>query len=112
MCALFKNRYVIGSKRYRGFDYSSPGKYFVTICTKNRKPYFGDLKNGEMVLSDLGKFLQNEWLKTPDIRPDMNIILDEFIIMPDHFHSIIIIGENRYNQNKIPANRSTIQFSQ
>jgi REP element-mobilizing transposase RayT len=52
-----------------------------------------------MILSELGIHLQNEWLKTPLCRPDMNISLDEFVIMPDHFHAIIIIGINRYNQN-------------
>ena len=57
-----------------------------------------------MVLSDLGQILHSEWLKTPEIRPDMNITLDEFVIMPDHFHAIIIIGENRYNQNNVPEN--------
>ena len=104
MCALFRNKYRIGSTRYQGYDYSSPGKYFITICTKNRKPYFGEVQNGKMILSDLGNYLQNEWLKTPDIRPDMNITPDEFIIMPDHFHAIIIIGENQYNKNHIMDN--------
>ena len=100
MCALFRNKYLIGSKRYRGFDYSSPGKYFITVCTKNKMPYFGKIENGKMVLSELGICLQNEWLKTPAFRPDMNISLDEFVIMPDHFHAIIIIGKHHYNQNK------------
>ncbi len=99
MCPLFRNKYVIGSKRYHGFDYASQGKYFITICTKNRIRWFGKIENGVMILSDLGKYFQNEWLKIPDIRPDMNIILDEFVIMPDHFHAIIIIGYNQYNQN-------------
>ena len=104
MCALFRNKYLIGSKRYRGFDYSSPGKYFITVCTKNKMPYFGKIENGKMVLSELGICLQNEWLKTPAYRPDMNISLDEFVIMPDHFHAIIIIGKNPYNQNKSSGN--------
>ena len=50
-----------------------------------------------MILSDLGQMLFDEWLKTPDIRPDMNIILDEFVIMPDHFHAIIEICKNPIN---------------
>jgi len=57
-----------------------------------------------MQLSALGNCLQREWLKIPSIRPDMNITLDEFIIMPDHFHAIIVIGENQYNQNKFRGN--------
>jgi putative transposase len=97
MCSLFKNRYVIGSKRYQGYDYSSPGKYFITICTNNKIPYFGKIENGVMILSDLGQMLYDEWLKTPEIRPDMNIILDEFVIMPDHFHAIIEICKNPMN---------------
>jgi hypothetical protein len=99
MCSLFRNKYRIESTRYRGYDYSSPGKYFITICTKNKIRYFGKIDNQKMILSELGNYLQNEWLKTPDIRPDMNITLDEFVVMPDHFHAIIIIGENQYNTN-------------
>jgi REP element-mobilizing transposase RayT len=97
MCALFRNKYRIGSKRCRGYDYSNSGNYFVTICTGNRIPYFGKIENGEMILSELGFCLKNEWIKTPSLRPEMNISLDEFIIMPDHFHAIINIGNNRYN---------------
>ena len=100
MCALFRNKYRIGSKRYHEFDYSSNGKYFVTICTKNKTPYFGRIENGIMKLSELGICLQNEWLKTPAIRPDMNITVDEFVVMPDHFHAIIIIGENRFQSDR------------
>ena len=105
MCAFYMNKYRIGSKRCRGFDYSSSGKYFITICTKNKIPYFGKIENGKMVLSEMGIFLYNEWLKTPAIRPDMNITLDEFVVMPDHFHAIIIIGENRYNDINIVDDR-------
>lgn len=101
MCALFRNKYRIGSKRYHQFDYSSSGKYFVTICTNSKIPYFGKIENGIVKLSELGICLQNEWLKTPAIRPDMNIILDNFVVMPDHFHVIIIIGEKPYSIESI-----------
>jgi REP element-mobilizing transposase RayT len=97
MRLLFKNKYKIGSIRYRGFDYSLPGKYFITVKTKNRIHYFGEIIYGDMHLSELGEYLKNEWEKTPGIRQDMNIILDEFVIMPDHFHAIIEIGRNQYN---------------
>jgi REP element-mobilizing transposase RayT len=99
MRPLFRNKYKIGSKRKFGYDYSLPGKYFITICTKNRIKYFGKIENRKMVLSEIGQVLQTEWLKTPLVRPDMNITLDEFVVMPDHFHAIIIIGKNQYNQN-------------
>ena len=48
--------------------------------------------------TEIGKIAEQEWLKTPSVRPDMNIELDEFIIMPNHFHAIIRIGENHYNR--------------
>ena len=47
-----------------------------------------------MHLSDIGKIVETEWIKTPDIRPDMHLELGEFIIMPNHFHAILIIGKN------------------
>lgn len=103
MCAYFRNRFLIGSKRFKGFDYSSPGKYFITICTKDKMPCFGKIENRKMELSELGICLKNQWLETPHIRFDMNIVLDEFVIMPDHFHAIIIIGKNHYNQNPISS---------
>lgn len=99
MCPYFRNKFLIGSKRKTGFDYAEPGKYFITICTKGKIPYFGKIEKGNIVLSEIGVILRNEWLKTPLVRPDMNITLDEFVIMPDHFHAIIIIGKNQYNQN-------------
>lgn len=86
MCALFRNRYVIGSKRYRGFNYASPGKYFITICIKNRIPSFGEITNGIMILSDLGLIAKNIWMEIPDHFQD--VVLDEFIIMPDQIRGM------------------------
>jgi len=93
----FMDRYRIKSSRLKGWDYSRYGAYFITICTRNMENYFGRIRNGEMVLSDLGAIANREWFKTPDIRPDMNLTLGEFVVMPNHVHGIIIIGENRYN---------------
>src|SRR5664280_555297 len=92
MCSLFRNKYRIESTRYRGYDYSSPGKYFITICTKNRKPYFGEVENGKMGLSELGIIAKKFWKEIPGHFP--NIKLDEFIIMPDHIHGILIINQD------------------
>jgi REP element-mobilizing transposase RayT len=50
-------------------------------------------------LSEIGEIVVDEWLKTPFIRPDMNLILNEFVIMPNHFHGIIGIGKNQYNNS-------------
>ncbi len=83
-CGKFRN----DSPRMHNWNYSQ-GTFFVTIVTKNRQPYFGEIIDGEMHLSILGKIVNAEWLKTVSIRPDMHITLDEFEIMPDHFHGII-----------------------
>jgi REP element-mobilizing transposase RayT len=93
----FRNKYRISSARLQNWDYSRNAAYFVTICTQGREHYFGNVVNGEMQLSAVGEIAQTEWLKTFDLRPDMNLILGEYIIMPNHFHAIIIIGKNQYN---------------
>jgi len=53
-----------------------------------------------MKLSVLGMAVEMEWLRTPEIRPDMNLSLGEYQVMPNHFHAILIIGENQFNTNK------------
>jgi putative transposase len=96
MCSLFRNKYRIESTRYRGYDYSSPGKYFITICTKNKIRYFGKIDNGKMILSETGQIAEKFWREIPDHFP--NIKLDEFIIMPDHIHGILIINQDYFVQ--------------
>ena len=93
----YKNKYRIPSNRLQGYDYGANGCYYITICTKNRVHYFGEIVNGKMQLSEIGKIAQSEWLKTAEMRPDMNLLLDEFVVMPNHFHCIVYIGENQYN---------------
>jgi putative transposase len=93
----FQNKYRIPSSRLKNWDYGSPGLYFIKACTKNREHYFGKISNGEMILNELGSFVQSEWIKSPEIRPDMNLRLGEFVVMPNHFHGIMIIGENEFN---------------
>ena len=101
----FKNKYRIETTRLKGWDYGKNGYYFVTICTKDRIPYFGNVINGMVQLSEIGKIALEELQKTPEIRKDMNITLGEFVIMPNHIHCIIIIGENEFNTNRIDAMR-------
>ena len=96
--SLYKNKYRIESTRLKNWDYSLPGCYFVTICTYHRKNFFGSINNNinsnTVELSPLGIIVKDEWLNTESIRK--NVSLDEFIIMPNHVHGIIIIeGEDR-----------------
>ncbi len=94
----FKNKYRTSSARLPHWDYSQNAAYFVTICTHDRICYFGKVEQGYVRLSSIGRIVRSEWLKTPEIRPDMNIKLDAFVVMPNHFHGIIIIGENEFNK--------------
>lgn len=97
----FLNKYRIPSARLKNWDYGSNAMYFVTICTQNRECFFGDVVDGKMELSEIGKMVETEWLKTFELRPDMNLGMEEFVVMPNHFHAIIIIGENQYNTKNI-----------
>ena len=78
------------SIRLKEYNYASPGEYFVTICTHQRECLFGEIIKEEMVLNSLGLIVQEEWLKTEIIRPELE--LDEFIMMPNHLHGIIVIN--------------------
>ena len=80
------------SIRLRDYDYSSPGEYFITICTQNRECLFGEVVDGEMVLNDFGKIAYNEWNQTEKVRS--NVELDVFVIMPNHMHAILGIVAN------------------
>ena len=85
----FKNKYRIESHRKPNWDYNANGLYFITIVTQNRVCNLGDIINQEMILSDFGKIVENEWFLSFDIRKEL--ILDEFIIMPNHLHAIVEI---------------------
>src|SRR3989339_852595 len=92
------------SIRLKNYDYSENGAYFITLCAQNRKKLFGRIIDGKMILNEFGKLAHDEWQKTSEIRE--NIILDEFMIMPDHLHGIIII-ENPINSSRLPSSSST-----
>ncbi len=74
------------SIRLKGYDYSSAGAYFVTICTQNRECLFGEVVDEEIRISEIGTIVQAEWMRTTDIRS--NVLTDQFIIMPNHIHGI------------------------
>jgi len=76
------------SIRLKGFDYASPGKYFITICCNQGACLFGSVAGDEMILNDAGSMIDRWWQKVPGKFPDM--ALDVYQIMPKHFHAIII----------------------
>jgi putative transposase len=87
-------KYHRHSIRLKNYDYAQPGAYFITVCTYNRECIFGEIvgANGirpEMVLNQYGEIVREEWLKSATIRNEIE--LGEYIIMPNHFHAIVII---------------------
>lgn len=84
------------SIRLKGYDYSQDGAYFVTICAQNRECLFGEIKDGKMILNDAGTFVKECWNETPKRYPI--VILDEFVVMPNHFHGIIFIIDERVDR--------------
>jgi putative transposase len=83
------------SIRLKDYDYSKAGLYFITICVQGRKCLYGKIINDEMILNDAGKMTDGWWQKIPEKFPD--ILLDEYVIMPNHFHAIVEnTGPNLY----------------
>jgi REP element-mobilizing transposase RayT len=80
------------SLRLEGFDYASDAGYVVTICSHHRRPLFDSVRDCTVVLSLLGRIVREEWLRTPEMRPA--VLLDEFIIMPNHLHGILILNNS------------------
>ncbi|MBC7412712.1 MAG: transposase [Bacteroidia bacterium] len=87
---LFNNKYRIPSARLQTWDYANDGAYFITICTKNRTHYFGEIKNDAMQLSTTGALAAHYWNEIPNHFP--MVTLANFIVMPNHVHGIIIIN--------------------
>jgi putative transposase len=106
------------SIRLKGYDYSQEGVYFVTICSANGKCLFSDINNGHIDLNHFGEIVYRCWLDIPIHYP--NVQLDEFVVMPNHIHGIVIIDrqivgvqnieplqQNRY-QHIIPGSLGAI----
>jgi len=82
------------SIRLPKYDYTSQGLYYVTMCMQDRLMRFGNIKDKEMQLSPTGEMVQIAWQGI--VMYDPRISLDEFIVMPNHFHGIIVIGPDGY----------------
>ena len=95
------------SIRLKGYDYSQNGAYFITLCAQDRKPIFGKIVDGEMQLNQFGVIARDEWLKTAEMRK--NIEMDEFSIMPNHMHGIIVIDARTGTVHRAPTNAPTVE---
>jgi REP element-mobilizing transposase RayT len=87
----YKNKYRIASARAQWWDYGWNGAYFITICTKNREHFFGDIKDGKMELSHLGIIADILWHEIPN--HSKFVELGDFVVMPNHIHGILILDK-------------------
>jgi putative transposase len=99
MTELYKGKYRAGSTRAQWWDYSNNTAYFITICTSNRICNFGKIIDRNMQLSKIGEIANKFWFEIP--KHFSFVILDEFVIMPNHIHGILIIDKTFNNQNEI-----------
>jgi REP element-mobilizing transposase RayT len=110
MSDKFQNKYRIQSTRLQNWNYGWNAAYFVTICTQNRACYFGEIAETQnlaspqdkasafvMQLSEIGVMAEKFWSEIPEHFPF--VILDEFVVMPDHVHGIIMINKTVETQN-------------
>ena len=72
---LYKNKFRVETARLKDWDYSTSGWYYITVCTKDKTNWFGEIKSGKMILNNLGKIVEDTWN-----------------VMPNHIHGIIIIN--------------------
>lgn len=85
------------SIRLKGYDYSAAGAYFITLCTYQRECLFGEIMDGEMYLNPYGKIVEEEWMRSTTIRPEIE--LDGWVIMPNHMHGIMVITNHNADYN-------------
>jgi putative transposase len=86
---LFRDKYRIETTRKRDWNYAAAGWYFVTICTENKRSYFGYISNSIMRFSDTGQCADTFWREIPSHHK--NVTIDEYIVMPNHVHGVIVI---------------------
>jgi REP element-mobilizing transposase RayT len=91
MAAYDPQRHHRRSIRLKGYDYTQPGAYFITLVTYQRDELFGKIVDGEIKLTALGQIVQDEWMRSISLRKEIGLNEDEFSIMPNHFHGIVWI---------------------
>ena len=101
----YKDKFRVETARLPSWDYGVNAPYFVTICTKNKITFFGNIINNNVELSSIGKIAQKYWLDIPKHFPFVE--LDEFIIMPNHIHGIIVINKPNVETQNIASEKGT-----
>ena len=96
------------SIRLRGYDYTRPAAYFLTLCVKNRECLFGEIAAGKMQLNEFGRIVSKMWRWMETQYPYVD--LDAYVVMPDHFHGILwIVDGPRRGDSPLRLSTQTIQ---
>ena len=101
MTDIQQPRHQRRSIRLKDYDYRQNGAYFVTICTHQRLCLFGEVRDSEMILNSYGEIVSQQWEQTGALRD--YVVLDTFVVMPNHVHGIIWIVDN--NDTNVDVNR-------
>lgn len=97
---LFRGQYRVESARHPKQDYAAPGWYFVTICTAHRRCLFGRLRGAVLQPTGMGEEVARQWREVPNHYKSVR--LDEFVVMPNHLHGIIVIeGRHRFSPPRV-----------
>ncbi|WP_419699817.1 transposase [Mucilaginibacter sp. NFX135] len=111
----FQKRYRISSPRLEGWDYGSHGLYFVTICTKDRIPFFGEIiqtdisETAMLRKAKIAEIASDNWLKIGEFHP--YVIPEDFVVMPDHLHGILFFNKpdkTTWETNKFGGQRNNL----
>ncbi len=94
--------------RLKGYDYSSEGVYFVTIIIQNRQCLLGDVYDNVLSLSPAGEMIAQYWLRLPQQYPQFE--LDDFVVMPNHFHAIIVIHDVAKDKKQVTLSQGIQWF--
>ncbi len=109
---LYKDKYRTDSIRLQHWDYRNNAVYFITICTKDRYHFFGEIKHSKMITTPIGAIADVLWFELKNRH--RNIELGEFIIMPNHLHGIIFLQNDTLdieNKHSTQSNTKNLQHA-
>jgi putative transposase len=96
------------SVRLKGYDYCYPGAYFITLVTRRRECLLGEIQEGVVHLSQIGRIVEQEWCKLG--KRFAALVVDEFIVMPNHVHGILLIMKERLVDRNLAIETSSINL--
>lgn len=106
MSDKYQNKYRIPCASLKNGDYSSDAVYFITICTAKHHCYFGKIDKGKMEFSEIGLLVQDEWLKSFELRAEL--FCDCSVIMPNHIHAILRIYNGLHVLDPVETDRKSV----